>query len=158
MANPLAPGFHPAQLIGWSLGPLVGIVPVTAFQVYILIYPSAIETNAAAQLTIMLGVVGTVVGGGLGYAFSYLFDDPLSHLGQARIGFLFSLTIGLMLYSLISFPLLPFIGAKLEPRLYVLPVLGFISAFAAACLKGVINNLRGEALGSNDWDRRSSPR
>jgi len=83
----------------------------------------------------------------LGYAFSYWFDEPSPLMSrEVRSAFLFGLVVSMLVFSVLSFFSLGFLsGARPSVQISIYGLLSFISAFIAAALKGVINNLNAEA-------------
>jgi hypothetical protein len=150
MSSPFRDGHHPEQFLGWALGAFVGVLPPSGFQIYVLIFPAALSQTTQTITTVVLCAVCGPLGSGLGYTFSYWFDplvplpeEPYSRFGRRLFAnaFLYCVTLSLTIYSLLSFPLIPFVAASPDRRILLLPALCFISGFIAAASKGVLNNL-----------------
>jgi hypothetical protein len=128
----------------------------------VLTYAPGFNPTYAAVYTIELTIAGSLMGGGLGYVFAFFLDLPFEPPGARRAAFLFSFTFTMLIYSLISFPLLSFVDANFSLRSLLLPAIAFISALLAGCLKGVINNLRIERQKGDPDEgtviKRTSPR
>lgn len=145
MANPIAGAWSAGQFWGWGLGGAVGCAIPGLPQAVVLAAPGIISANTVIWASLLLLPLGGLAGGGLGYEFSYLMDDPASNRRAIRSAVLFSLAFSMLIYSLLSFPTLYFISAGVPNRIYLLPVIAFVASLIAGCLKGVLNNLRAEA-------------
>jgi hypothetical protein len=133
------------QFVAWGLGAAVAAGFLTVAQVALLAYGPNLSPVQSAIFTGTLAFVAAFVGGGLGYAFSVLFDEA-PFMKHARHDFLYSLIGTALFFALFTFVSLAFIGSLSDAKrnLFYM-VIAFSAAFIAAGSKGVINNIRAEA-------------
>ena len=145
MANPYPGLFSPGQCIGWALGPAVGLFPVVVAQLIFLLFPEKFSPTEVFWLTTILTVAGAFLGGGAGYFLSFLFDDDRRDffLSEFRYAFLFGLVGAVLIYSLLTFPLLSLLAqTKIGGIQIILPLAAFVAGLVPAGANGVINNMR----------------
>ena len=162
MAEPRPGRFSAGQFLGWAFGSMIGTSLGYLPQAIIIRLPIGamnrdFADRFASDLTTGLTVWGAFIGGGLGYIFSYILDAPKFMRRKIAAAILYSLTLSLLIYSVLSYPLLSFIADDLSHRQFLFPFLAFIASFVAACSKGVLNNIRteGEYPFGEDEDRTS---
>lgn len=143
------------QFFGWGSAAAIGAGIASAASTYLTGDP-----NAATILwdpIVLNGVVngvGGAIGGAGGYGLSHVFDDMPEEKLAFKRSFLFGLVFTLLIASLLTFPNLDYLKANLSTRLHFGFVVSVLSGFLAACLKGVLNNLRCEARGEDRWMSR----
>ena len=161
MANPYPALISSGQFLGWALGPAIGILPVSAAQLIFVTYPDRFSPTDIFWLTLILTVAGAFLGGGLGYLLSYWFDDPADSRffwDEFRPAFLFGIIGAVLLYSVLTFPLLPYFVDHESAMRFLLPLAAFIAGLVPAGANGIINNFRYASGPSGESRSRSRPR
>jgi hypothetical protein len=155
MANPAGGVWSAGQFWGWGIGGGIGAAIPAVPQLAVLKWPELVPL--VTSFVPILTIAGGLAGGLLGYEVSFLLDDPFGTSRPFRAALLFSLTFTMLIYSLLSFPILPFVFGGAPVREHLLALAAFLSALIAGCLKGVLNNLRTETEHpfSNDDEYRN---
>ena len=128
------------QGIGWAAGGAIGCGVGAATLDFVNALGDFSLLFFVSALSGMYGAVGGVIGGVIGYVLAHFFHDAWAGW---RIGtsFLFGLFLSILIFSLLTFQSA---GQNMEllahERLMI--VAGFVAAFVAAGLGGVINILR----------------
>lgn len=161
MANPYPGLISPGQFFGWALGPAIGILPLCVAQLIFLLYPDRFRPADIFWLTLILTVAGAFLGGGLGYLLSCWFDEPADRQffwDEFRPAFLFGIIGAVLLYSLLTFPLMPYLIEHYSTARFLLPLAAFVAGLVPAGANGIINNFRYSSGSPGEHRSRTRPK
>jgi hypothetical protein len=142
------------QLFGWGLGGALGGL-LTGVLAAVLLGLTA--DSGVVQWTSIItdgtsGVLGGFTAGALGYAFAFWFDEPIKMKSfEFRSSFLFGVVFTLLISSVLVILALSLLrpesphGGRTFEVAEIIFIITAVGAFAAAGIKGVINNLRVES-------------
>jgi len=129
------------QAIGWAAGGAIGCGLGAASLNFVNTLGDVQLIFFVSSLSGMYGAVGGVIGGVIGYVLAHFFHEAWASW-RTCTSFLFAIFFSILIFSLITFHSA---GQNLDLLVHerLMISAGFVAAFIAAGLGGVVNMLRG---------------